>query len=182
MAARTDERFGRRAVPRLFNYVRRRTHPSPFLSSSQTGTTQFHNISTAARDRIIHLQSAARATKAAATTSRYKKFGDSTWTKWTSFLQSIELQSDPFLSSFSLQQRSEIITLFAQSLRFGTTDAQHRGVPTMVEGSIRNTISVLAQTFMENHVPDPRLDASNNTAIGLRRLLAGFKACDDNDR
>jgi hypothetical protein len=51
----------------------------------------------------------------------------------------------------------------------------------MVEGSIRNSISILAQTFLENHVPDPRLDASNNTAIGLRWLLAGFKACDEND-
>jgi hypothetical protein len=181
MASRTTERFGRCTVPRSFYYVRRPTHPTSLFLSFTTGTSQFQNISAPARDRIIHLQSAATVTKAAVTTSRYKKFGDNTWVKWISFLQSIDLPNDPFLSSFSQQHRSEIITLFAQSLRFGNTTGHPRGTPSTVEGSIRNSLSILDQTFLENHVPDPQLDASNNTAIGLRRLLPGFKACDKND-
>jgi hypothetical protein len=35
---------------------------------------------------------------------------------------------------------------------------------------------------MENYYPDPRLDTSGKTAIGIRRILAGFKAHDGNEK
>jgi hypothetical protein len=52
----------------------------------------------------------------------------------------------------------------------------------LVAGSIRNSLSVLAQTFLENGFPDPRLTSDNKMPITLRRQLDSFKAEDPNEQ
>jgi hypothetical protein len=51
----------------------------------------------------------------------------------------------------------------------------------LAEGTIRNTLSTVAQTFMENYAPDPRMSTDGKISIGVRRILAGFKAGDGNE-
>jgi len=47
-----------------------------------------------------------------------------------------------------------------------------------VAGSIQNTISALAQTFLENGLPDPRLTDNNKTFPFIQKQLTSFKATD----
>jgi hypothetical protein len=39
----------------------------------------------------------------------------------------------------------------------------------------------VAQTFLENYATDPRISPDGKTALSVRRILAGFKACDGNE-
>lgn len=179
MAPRTKEWTGRCAVKRRFHTVRQRTNKQSPLSFSFTGTKQFRHTSPTARNRLLHLQAAVTNSKASATTSGYQKFGTRTWNRLITFLKSISIDNDPFLISFTPHHRSEIIGLFAQSLR-SSTNGSTQGSMLMAEGSIQNSLSVLAQTFLENNVPDPRMDGNGKTTLSLKRLLASFKLFDAN--
>jgi hypothetical protein len=120
---------------------------------------------------LLHLQSTSSITKAAATTSRYKKLGDRTWTQWTDFLTSIGLSTNPFLLSFAQHNRSEIFTLFAQSIREARPYSnQPGGVSSMAEGTIQNTLSMLAQTFLENHATRPLRKHRNWPQTSISRI------------
>jgi len=138
------------------------------------------SISSQARNNILLLRNAAEDSQASATTTQYRRFNTASWAKWTSFIGSIDIGDDPFLEKFEQHERNQFITLFAQYLRSKPTSTGR--VPELAEGSIRNTISTVAQTFLENHAADPRIANDGNTAISIRRILAGFKALDSNDK
>jgi len=137
------------------------------------------SISTTARNNLILLRNSAEDSQESATTSQYKRFNTASWIKWTSFLKTIEADDDPLLEQFEQHQRNQLITLFAQFLR--SKVAPSGGIPELAEGTIRNTISTVAQTFIENHAPDPRLSIDEKKALSIRRILAGFKAHDSNE-
>jgi len=146
---------------------------------SQQVPKKFQSISTEARNNITLLRNAAENSQASATTSQYQQFNSTSWNKWISFLRSIELDDDPFMEQLKQHEQNQIITLFAQYLR--SQPSQKGGISGLAEGTIRNTISTVVQTFLENHAPDPRLSTNGKTAISIRRILAGFKACDSNE-
>jgi hypothetical protein len=84
------------------------------------------------------------------------------------------------MERFEQYERNQIFTLFAQYLRSQPTHT--RGVPNLAEGTIRNTLSAVAQTFLENYATDPRISSPDGkTALSVRRILAGSKACDGNE-
>jgi hypothetical protein len=119
---------------------------------------------------------------AASRTARSKAVTESTnsksataWYRWKCYLRQIDID-DVFLSSFSREDRWDVLASFCAALRTGRLQPGHR--KGMVHGTIADTLSHVAQTFWVWRHSDPRVDERGITAFVLQRTLKGLKSDD----
>jgi hypothetical protein len=97
------------------------------------------------------------------------------WFRWKWYLRQIDID-DVFLSSFSREDRWDVLAGFCSALREGRFQSGKR--KGMVHGTIQDTLSAVAQTFWVHRRNDPRVDERGNTAFILQRTLKGLKSED----
>jgi hypothetical protein len=97
------------------------------------------------------------------------------WFRWESYLRQIDID-DIFLSSFSREDRWEVLVGFCSALRDGRFQPGKR--KGMVQGTIQDSLSAVAQAFRIHRGDDPRVDNQGNTALILLRTLKGLKSDD----
>ena len=88
------------------------------------------------------------------------------------YTQSIEC-FDPFLDGFDRANKIKLMGAFAMALREGRYSGPAHD--TLVEGTIRNAISYVAQTFREEGRPNPTRDDDGELGRLLSRLYRSFK-------
>ena len=99
------------------------------------------------------------------------------WQYWLTFLESIELDHDPFLTRFAKHEQHRIIAGFGASVRANQVQtysgASSASAP--VSDTVRATFDAVAQTFRANDRPSPIHDDVGNLAFLLQRQLRGYK-------
>ena len=65
------------------------------------------------------------------------------------------------------------MSAFAQDMREATFT--NRNKDELVEGTVSSTLSYVAQEFMSNNRPDPRLDADGKTCFILQEQFRGYR-------
>lgn len=77
------------------------------------------------------------------------------WRRWKLYTESIGCD-DPFLDGLDKASKIKLMGAFAMALREGRYS--RRAHDTLVEATIRNTVSYVAQTFREEGRPNPTRD------------------------
>ena len=107
---------------------------------------------------------------------------DTHWSYWLRFLQQIELSGDPFLQTFSIPQRHQLLSAFAQAIRDCTFAQSPLGNDKLVAGTCFAAVNNVAQAFEASGFPNPTLDAVGKKSFLLHRLHRGFKNLDGSTR
>ena len=102
------------------------------------------------------------------------------WRRWNSFLTTMEIQDDPFLTKFEPWTRTLLICAFAQAMREATFSKGN--VNSLAEGTIRTTIDYVAQTFRADNRPDPKVDDGGRLSCILQQQYKGYKNLDGNTK
>ena len=98
------------------------------------------------------------------------------------FLVQIELSGDPFLTSFSVYQRHQLLSAFAQAVRDCSFSKSSLGNDNLVAGTCLAAINNVAAAFEASGHPNPTLDALGRKSFLLHRLFRGFKNLDGSTR
>jgi hypothetical protein len=98
------------------------------------------------------------------------------WKRFQQFINSISIQSDPFLDNFTRYQRIKILGAFAHALREGRFNTKRSNL--IKSDSCRASIDCVAQTFRLANRPDPRLDEDGKSSLFLQRQFRGYKKLD----
>ena len=94
------------------------------------------------------------------------------WRRWKLYTESIGCD-DPFLDGLDKASKIKLMGAFAMALREGRYS--RRAHDTLVEATIRNTISYVAQTFREEGRPNPTRDDDGELGRLLSRLYRSFR-------
>jgi hypothetical protein len=97
------------------------------------------------------------------------------WFRWQSYLRQIDID-DTFLLRFSPEDRWDVLVGFCSALRDGRFQSGKR--KGMVQGTIKDSLGAVAQTFLFHRHDDPRLDKQGKPAFILLRTLKGLKGDD----
>jgi len=100
---------------------------------------------------------------------------------WLRFLHQIELSGDAFLQNFSVLQRHQLLSAFAQAIRDCTFAQSPLGNDKLVAGTGFAAVNNVAQAFEASGFPNPTLDALGERSFLLHRLCRGFKNLDPNN-
>ena len=92
--------------------------------------------------------------------------------RWIEWCKSVGIE-DYFLSNFSRGQRIRLIGAFAMAVREGRFSG--KAYETLAEGSVRNTISHVAQTFRDNDRSNPTKDEDGELGRLLSRQYRAFR-------
>ena len=95
--------------------------------------------------------------------------------RWRRFLSGLEID-DEFLTRFTQEQRTALISAFASSCRRN----QHgtRNVKLLTGNTVKATVTHVRATFRSHFRPDPSLDADGKPSLFLQRQLRGYKDSD----
>jgi hypothetical protein len=95
------------------------------------------------------------------------------WRRWTTWTESVGIIDDVFLDGFTQAQRTRLLGGFAMALRDGRySGSAHQ---TLVEGTVRNSVSYVAQTFRDNDRSNPTKDSDGELGRVLQRLFRAFR-------
>jgi hypothetical protein len=115
---------------------------------------------------------ASEAARSKAVTESTNSKSTTAWFRWESYLRQIDID-DVFLSSFSREDRWDVVVGFCSALRDGRF--QHGKRKGMVQSTIQDSLCAVAQTFRIHRHVDPRFDDQGNTAFILQRTLKGLR-------
>jgi hypothetical protein len=96
--------------------------------------------------------------------------------RWLTFLDSIGITNDAFLTAFLPHQRTRIVGAFAHSVRTAEYSG-HRTHP-LAASTVRDTISALSAAFTEHDRDDPVLNTQGKTHRILHLQFAAYKQDD----
>jgi hypothetical protein len=115
----------------------------------------------------------AEAARQTAVTRKTHADEDRALRRWNEFIESIGIQDDPFLDTFTRHQRNILIGAFAMAVRSGRFSGQ--SYDTLAAGTVSNTISYLASAFRKNGRPNPSLDEDRRLSILLSRQYRAYR-------
>jgi len=98
------------------------------------------------------------------------------WGYWLNYLESIELDADPFLSGFSRTSQHRIIAGFGAAVRLNDVQT-YKGASDAtppISSTVRATFDAVAQAFRTEDLPSPLHDASGKLAFILQWQLRGY--------
>jgi hypothetical protein len=152
---------------------RRRTNKNLTLSCSLTGSKTLQDSTTAQRNQLLADLCAAEVARQGAVTRKTHEDQARAWRRWIQWTKSIGLEHDIYLDGFSKHQRIKLIGVFAMALR----QARFSGpaYDTLVESTVRSTISFMAQTFRECDRPNPTKDEDGELGRLLSRQYRSFR-------
>ncbi len=87
--------------------------------------------------------------------------------QWLEYLESIGLEHDPYLDTFTRCQQNLIICAFATAVREGRFSSN--AFKTLAAGTVRNTILSVCSTFREQGRPNPSKDEDLQSCFLLQR-------------
>ncbi len=156
-----------------------RTHlntPSPLPT---TDADALQNISAAQRDQLLADFATAAITREQAVTGGTHDNKSCAWARWEEYCLSIGCQ-DIFMDSLSKQEQILLLGAFAMAVRSGRfSDLQFN---TLVEGTVRGTISNVVQTFQSTGRQNPTKDADDKLSILLSRQFWAFRNEDSKEK
>ena len=95
------------------------------------------------------------------------------WRRWKVYANSIGITDDFYLDGLDRHGRIKLMGAFAMALREGRFSGSAHAP--LVESTIRNTISYVAQTFRENDRSNPTKDEDGELGRLLSRLYRSFR-------
>jgi hypothetical protein len=93
--------------------------------------------------------------------------------RWHQFCAQVGLGNDHLLDGFDAPTCVRLLGAFAHAVRLGRFSNSPTPNPLMAD-STRKHVNAVGTSFLESGRPDPRLDASGNTALLLRRQYRGY--------
>jgi hypothetical protein len=98
------------------------------------------------------------------------------FSRWLTFLTSIGITNDAFLTAFLPHQRTRIVGAFAHSVRTAEYSG-HRTQP-LAASTVRDTIAALSAAFTEHDRDDPVLNTQGKTHRILHLQFAAYRQDD----
>ena len=99
--------------------------------------------------------------------------------RWRQYLHDMGI-ADEWLTGYSQQQRTYILSAFASSCRRNQFGKTRKTV--LTGGTVKATVSHVRSTFRSNLRHDPGLDADGRTSLFLNRQLTGYVQADPSKR
>jgi hypothetical protein len=96
--------------------------------------------------------------------------------RFQKFLHQCNITSDPFLDTFSTEERILITSAYAHHVR--RNRHQHTNKKQLQGSTVAAAISNMVQTFRTHLRPDPTHDATGRRSAILTRQIKGYKASD----
>ena len=119
---------------------------------------------------------AAQTARAAATTAPTKANRSVAWTRYLSFLRSIELQHDPFLDQLPPHDCHHIIGAFGHAIGIQVTDeiSPQPDKPVKSGSAFTAALDAVSAAFWDHQRQDPYRDQHNKRHPFLERQIRGY--------
>ncbi len=172
------EQRRRRIITRLAQN-RLRTHLYPPFSLPFTASKSFRDCSAAQRNLLLADITSATLAREKAVTGGTHDDESRAWRRWSEYCASIGLH-DTYMDDLNKQDRVIVVGAFAMALRTGRF-SRERHEP-LAEGTVRNTISAVVQTFRATGRENPTRDIDNELSVLLSRQFRAYRNEDPKQR
>jgi hypothetical protein len=158
---------------------RQRTHPHLTLSLPRTDAEKFPHIANSQQDQLMADLLTAAAARERAITGASHDDGARAWERWRKWCRTVGC-NDPFLNKFAQLERNLMLGAFAVAVREGRFTWNR--TDTLVEGTVRGTISHVVQAFWESGRQNPTKDTDNMLTILLSRQFRAYRNDDPKEK